>query len=119
MVESNRRLELRMIVAGVAWFLDTAAPPGQQLREGRYVSAPSAPTTGLMLNFSGANRGCTVGIADFEVLEAVYVAPPPGSSPLISGLVERFHATFTQRCNGPSSPPLSGEVNLRGLVPNR
>jgi hypothetical protein len=119
MVDGNRRLELSMSIGGEAWFLDVSAPSGQQLRTGTYTNAPSAPTTGLALSFSGANRGCSVGVSDFEILEAVYATPPPGSSPLVSGIVERFRARFTQRCNGPTSPPLNGEVSIGALTPSR
>lgn len=118
MVDGNRRLELRMVVDGEAWFLDAAAPPGQQLVRGTYANAPSG-ASGLAFQFSGGGRGCTVGVSEFEVLDAVYSTPPAGSSPLVSGIVDRFHARFTQRCNGPSSPPLTGEVNIRALAPNR
>jgi hypothetical protein len=119
MLQRNRRFELQMVVGAEAWFLDVSAAPGQQLLQGTYVNAPSSPTTGLALEFSGAHRGCTNGVSDFEVLEAVYTTPPPGSSPLVSGIVERFRARFTQRCSGPSSPPLSGEISIRALAPNR
>ena len=119
MLESNRRLELEMVVGTESWSLHVSAAPGQQLLQGTYVNAPSAPTTGLALSFSGDHRGCTIGVSDFEVLEAVYTTPPPGSSPLVSGIVERFRARFTQRCNGPSSPPLTSEVTIRALAPNR
>ena len=119
MLDGNRRLELAMVVGAETCFLDVGAGPGQQLRQGTYVNAPSGATTGPFLQFSGADRGCSVGVSDFEILEAGYAAPPPGSSPLVSGIVERFRARFTQRCNGPASPPLNGEVSLRALVHNR
>jgi len=120
MVSGNRRLELRMSMGTTeAWFLDMTAPSGQQLTAGMYTSAPSASPTGLALSFSGAGHGCTVGVSDFEILEAVYATPPPGSSPLVSGIVERFRARFTQRCNGPASPPLNGEVSIGALTPDR
>jgi hypothetical protein len=120
MVNGNRRLELRLSTAtSEAWFLDIAAAPGQQLTPGTYTSAPSASPTGLAFSFSGAGHGCSVGVSDFEILEAVYATPPPGSSPLVSGIVERFRARFTQRCNGPASPPLNGEVSISTLTPNR
>jgi hypothetical protein len=119
MVNDNRRLELWLQFGNEAWFLDVSAPAGQQLRPGRYVNAPSGSTAGLAFSFSGDGRGCTGGVSDFEVLEAVYARPPAGSSMLVSGIVERFRATFTQRCSGPTSQPLYGDVTLRDVMPNR
>jgi hypothetical protein len=119
MVDGNRRLELRMMAGGEAWFLDVSAASGQQLLTGTYANAASSANAGVAFQLSGAGRGCSVGVSDFQVLEAAYISPPPGSSPLVSGIVERFRATFTQRCNGAGSPPLAGEVNIRSLAPNR
>ena len=119
MVEGNRRLEMRLVNGTDSWFVDMAAPPGQQLSRGNYTNLPSAPTTVAMFQFSGAGHGCTVGVSDVNVLEATYSAPPAGSSPLISGIIQRFHATFTQRCGGSSSPLLTGEVSVSALTPNR
>jgi len=66
---------------------------------------PVTRTTGLALEFSGAHRGCTNGVSDFEVLEAVYATASTGKLAAGSGIVERFRARFTLRCSGPSSPP--------------
>ncbi len=110
--------ETWMFTESGAWTLRVAAPPGQQLRPGKYVNAPWAPTTGLFFSLSGPGRGCSTSMTDFEVLEAVYATPPPASSPLVTGIVERFHTTFTHRCN-PTAAPLNGEISIRALVPNR
>ncbi|MET0214083.1 MAG: hypothetical protein ABW292_13815 [Vicinamibacterales bacterium] len=117
-LDTNRMLELWMFTDSGAWTLRVAAPPGQQLRPGRYVNAPWAPTNGLFFSLSGPGRGCSTSMTDFEVLEAVYTTPPPGSSPLVTGFVERFHTTFRHRCN-PTAVPLNGEISIRALLPNR
>lgn len=114
MVDGNRRLELSIIVAGVSWSLDLAAAP---LLAGRYSNATSAGSAGPLLNFSGEHRGCSIGVGEFAVLETVY-GPRTGVT-IISGTVTRFRARFTQHCNGPTSPPLTGDVTLVSLAPNR
>lgn len=90
---------------GGFWYLDLAAPQGQQLVPGVYEGAarypfqsPSQPG----LSFVGDGRGCNTVTGRFQVLEALY-------GPL--GYVERFHATFEQHCEG-GEPALRGEVQI-------
>jgi hypothetical protein len=88
------------------WYLNLAAPQGQQLLPGTYENATRYPfqaPTVPGLDFSGSGRGCNVLSGRFVVLEAVYSA---------SGTVDRFHATFEQHCEG-ATPALRGEVFIR------
>lgn len=90
---------------GGFWFLDIAAPPGAQLLPGAYEGAVRYPFQGpgqAGLSLSGDGRGCNTLTGRFDVLEAT-LGP--------NGVIERFHATFEQRCDG-ATAALIGEVMI-------
>lgn len=60
------------------------------------------------MDVSGQGHGCNRVTGQFVVTEAVY-----GSG----GTVERFHATFEQRCEQPTRPALTGEIRIVGNPP--
>jgi hypothetical protein len=110
MVSQDRRsIAIAVIPSGSFWYLNLAAPAGQELLPGVYENAARAgsqsPTT-PGLDFYGDGRGCNTVTGRFEVLEAVY-AP--------YGYVERFHATFEQHCDGGAA--LIGEVKITNPPP--
>ena len=90
---------------GGFWFLDISAPLGAQLVPGSYEGAVRYPfqgpgQPGLSLSVDG--RACVTLTGRFEVLEATF-GP--------NGYIERFHATFEQRCDG-GPVALFGEVRI-------
>jgi hypothetical protein len=104
--EDRREFHLQLFpTAGSFWFLDLAAPLGQQLQPGTYEGAtrwPFQSPTQPGLSFSGDGRGCNTLTGRFVVLEAKY-GP--------AGYIERFHATFEQHCEG-GPAALRGEVQI-------
>ena len=103
--QDNREIAVSVSPPGSFWFLNMAAPAGQQLVPGTYQGATRWPfqepsTPGL--DFSGDGRGCNTSTGQFQVLEAVY-------APL--GYVQRFHATFEQHCEG-AEAALFGEIQI-------
>ena len=111
----NNNLSLSILTPGPGprdWSLSMKAPSGQPLVPGVYRNAKRIPAIGSsdpQLSLSGEQRSCNTSTGEFEVLEAVYGPKPPGSG--TSGTIERFHARFTQFCDG-SSAGLTGEVFL-------
>jgi hypothetical protein len=78
----------------LSWTLDLAAPQGQQLVPGTYLSATRYPfqaPTVPGLTFSGDGRGCNQLSGQFTITEAVYGG---------DGSVQRFRVTFEQHCEG-------------------
>lgn len=87
----------------VTWYLDVAAPAGQQLGPGSYPSAQRFPFEHPAkpgLSFSGSGRGCNTVAGSFEVLNLELGQ---------NGTVDRFHVTFEQHCEG-QGPALKGEL---------
>jgi hypothetical protein len=96
--------------AGGWWYVDFAAPSGEQLVPGAYEGAtrwPFSPPTAPGLSVSGDGRGCNTLTGRFDVIDAHY-GP--------HGYVERFHATFEQHCEG-GAPALHGEVFIANPPP--
>lgn len=90
---------------GLFWFLDLAAPQGQQLVPGVYEGATRYPfqTPGEPgISFVGDGRGCNTATGRFQVFESVY-GP--------AGYVERFRADFEQHCEG-GTPALRGTIQI-------
>jgi hypothetical protein len=111
----NNYLSLSIELAGTGsrfWGLQMRAPRGQVLVPGVYRNAKRVPAIGStdpQLDLAGEGRSCNTSTGEFEVFEAVYGPKPPGSG--TTGTIERFHARFTQVCDG-SSAGLTGEVHL-------
>jgi hypothetical protein len=100
-----REVHVSVFPSGSFWFLDLAAPAGQQLSPGSYENAarwPFQAATQPGLSFSGDGRGCNTLTGRFQVLEASF-GP--------SGYITRFHATFEQHCEG-ATAALFGEVQI-------
>jgi hypothetical protein len=90
---------------GGFWSLDIGAPDGAQLVPGPYEGAVKYPFQGPGqpgLSLSGDGRACVTLTGRFDVLEATF-GP--------NGVIERFHATFEQRCDG-GPVALFGEVQI-------
>ena len=89
---------------GQSWTLHLAASPGRQLNAGTYPDARQWPVDGPNpgLAFYGNGRSCGGSVGTFTVTEAIF-APDGG--------VERFRATFEQRCVN-FTAALHGEVSL-------
>ena len=90
------------------------APRGQRLVPGVYTGAKRLPAIGSAeprLSLSGEGRSCNASTGQFEVLEAIFGPPQGGGA---SGTIERFHARFTQQCDG-APAGLTGEVFLVSL----
>ena len=92
------------------WDITMAAPAGEQLARGVYRDARRIPPirSGLpTLIVGGQGRGCNQSTGEFEVLDYAPAEPTAGT---ISLPVERFRATFTQRCSESPNGTVSGEV---------
>ena len=84
-----------------AYSFEFDAPKGKQLEVGEYTHATNSPEKGSAgLNISGGGRGCPSRWNRFDVLELG----------LSGGTVDRFRATYEQKCEGPSAPAVFGEV---------
>lgn len=108
--EDRRSVAVSVLPSSSFWYLNLAAPAGQELLPGVYEGATrwpfqAPPVPGL--DFSGDGRGCNTLTGRFEVLEAVY-------APL--GYIERFHAKFEQHCEG-AEPALFGEIRIDNPPP--
>lgn len=88
---------------GWSWYLDLAAPRGQQLTNGVYEGArryPFQPETQPGLSFSGTGRGCNTLTGRFVVSD-ISIGP--------DNTVQRLTAAFDQNCEG-ASPTLRGRI---------
>jgi hypothetical protein len=106
----NRILGVSVNTADHWYYLDLAAPLGQQLVPGVYENATRYPFNDQSipgLSFFGDGRGCNTLTGSFQVLEAVY-------GPF--GYVQKFHATFEQHCEG-GTPALFGELSIDNPPP--
>jgi hypothetical protein len=102
----DNQIEVLVRSPGQNWDLHLAAPPHGQLYVGTYPDARSWPVRIEMNNpgiaFYGNGKGCGGQVGTFTVTEAIF-APDGG--------VERFRATFEQRCVN-FTAALRGEVSL-------
>ena len=101
----ENRIEVTVGTFPPVWTLTLAAPLTTRLVVGTYESAqgyPFQPRGVPGLDFGGDGHGCNTLTGRFVVTEASY---------LPSGAIDRFRATFEQRCQG-TSPGVSGEVQL-------
>ena len=89
------------------WHVDLAAPRGELLRPGRYYDAERAAfRTGRApgIDVGGDGRGCNKIWGSFSIMQIATDG---------AGNVTMLDAAFTQRCEGPSSPPLKGIVKFK------
>lgn len=89
------------------WFLNLAAPRGEQFRPARYPDAERAPfRTGRApgLDVFGNGRGCNQVWGSIAV-DQISVEP--------DGTVSMLDATFVQHCESASAPALRGAVHYR------
>ena len=118
MWNDNNQLSFFVLTSGPGardWGLLMQAPRGERLTPGVYRNARRIPAIGSndpQLSFYGEQRSCNESIGEFEVIEALYGPKPAGSG--TSGTIERFHARFTQACDG-STALLRGEVFLTAI----
>ena len=84
-----------------SWTLLFSPPTGQGLGVGSYTNTSRIPTTTQPgMDVEGIS-GCNSSTGSFQILELV-LGP--------SREVRRFHATFSQQCQG--GPPLTGEIYI-------
>jgi hypothetical protein len=92
------------------WSLNLSAGSRGQLMPGHYVREQATAENGLtnpVLRFGGPSRGCGA-TGEFDVLEARFNT---------DGSIVRFHATFSQLCDGnfPAPIPTTGEIRVSEL----
>jgi hypothetical protein len=103
----NNRVEILVHAAdGMQWNLSFAASRGTPLRVASFEGAGTSLASPL-LAIRGEARSCNGATGRFDVLEALFGA---------GGRVERFHASFEQRCTG-STAKMVGEILLIAPVP--
>ena len=94
---------------GEWWYVTMQAPKGTPLSPGTYNNATRWPFQASVtpgLDVSGEGRGCNRSWGSFIVSQASF-GP--------SGKVERFRATFEQRCELEDRPRLRGEISVVDL----
>jgi hypothetical protein len=102
-------IQLRSLPVDGSWDLFFTAPNGGGLVPGTYENAGRYPMPGATvptLFVAGDGRSCFQPTGRFVVLEANYGA---------GGTVNRFHATFEQRCGGAAA--FYGEIFIVGNPP--
>ncbi|WP_331747960.1 hypothetical protein OG520_40545 (plasmid) [Streptomyces sp. NBC_00984] len=93
--------------AGVSWDITLAAPHGERLHPGVYREAERADSrTGWApgLSVHGDGRACSDVYGQFSINQI---------QTDVSGTVTALDASFTQRCDAPDNPPLTGTVKYR------
>jgi hypothetical protein len=88
------------------WYVTMQAPKGTPLTSGTYNNATRWPFQASVtpgLDVSGEGRGCNRSWGSFIISDASF-GP--------NGKLQRFHATFEQRCEQQSSPGLRGEIRV-------
>ena len=106
----NRVLGVSSYTGNEWFYLDFAAPQGQQLVEGVYENAVRYPFQGASqpgLSYSMTGRGCNTLTGRFEVTRAEYGA---------FGYIINFEADFEQHCEG-GTPALFGHVSISNPPP--
>jgi hypothetical protein len=96
--------------SGEFWFLDFAAPIGQNLVAGTYSNAvlyPFETSSQPGLSISGDGRSCSTATGSFTVTEI---------SPFSNGGVSSLDIIFQQQCDG-SSASLRGEIKVNVPFP--
>jgi hypothetical protein len=103
-------VEFGVIGGTLGWEGQLNAAPGGVLAPGTYanVRSPNNPGSSPSLFVSGAG-GCSEIAGTFTVLEAAFTEG--------TGELERFSATFTQRCDG-ATAALHGWIAWRATDPN-
>jgi hypothetical protein len=106
----NRTVSVSVNTADHWWYLNIAAPEGQQLQPGVYEGAvrypfqsPSQPG----LSHYGNGRGCNTLTGRFEILEAKFGQ---------NGYIEKLRFNYEQHCEG-MTPALFGEVTINNPPP--
>ena len=108
----RRELYIRIQTGSGAWDqwqIEFASPVGSPLAAQSYSDAtrfPFQPRNMPGLGVGGEGRGCNRLYGNFSIDQLV--ADPDGR-------VRRFRATFEQRCEQPTAPPLRGEISLNDV----
>jgi heat shock protein HslJ len=92
------------------WYLDLAAPAGQQLAPGDYTGATRYPFNEAAepgLSIDGNGRGCNTLTGSFSVADVVF-GP--------NGYVQKLDATYEQHCEG-GTAALRGEIHIDNPAP--
>ncbi|MFD7921218.1 hypothetical protein ACFV3R_18570 [Streptomyces sp. NPDC059740] len=92
------------------WYLDLAAPAGQELQAGTYTGATRYPFNESAepgLSLDGNGRGCNTLTGSFTITDIAFA--PDGS-------VQDLDATYEQHCEG-GSAALRGEVHVASPEP--
>lgn len=88
-----------------SWRLTFQAPRGATLIPGAYNNATRWPFQASVtpgLDVSGEGRACNRSWGSFEIVDALFAA---------DGTLQRFRATFEQRCERDTAPQLRGEIS--------
>ncbi|MFF8995863.1 hypothetical protein ACF09H_39235 [Streptomyces sp. NPDC014983] len=92
------------------WYLDLAAPAGQELAPGDYTGATRYPFNSASepgLSLDGNGRGCNTLTGEFSVSDVTF-GP--------NGYVQKLDATYEQHCEG-GTAALRGEVHIDNPAP--
>lgn len=102
----------------VWWYLDLAAPEGNDLTPGLYQNATRAafkPANGNGLDFSGSGRGCNTLTGSFEIFEIQFTEFTNEWNEQ-EFEVSTLAVDFTQYCEG-GEPALRGKVRINSSHP--
>jgi hypothetical protein len=106
---TSQNLTFSVVTTSEFWFVQLAAPSGETLHPGVYYNAERAAfRTGRApgVDVSGDGRGCNQIWATFEVNQITSDS---------SGNVTLLDGSFTQQCESPSAPALTGVVRYQAL----
>jgi hypothetical protein len=101
---------------GTDWTLVFAAPNNGRLSPGFYRDTrwTLEAGSGAGLDVWSPRDVCLQTTGQFEIFEAVYGPPEPGTIPAI-GSIERFHAVFQRTCNFDANRVIAGEISVSAL----
>jgi hypothetical protein len=95
-------------IGAAGWVLELSAPAGGQLGPGTYPDATRGSSrTGPGISVSGNGRGCDNDYGTFTIYQ---IAAGP------TGAITQLNATFSQRCEQTTAPPLVGFVRYNATT---
>ncbi len=89
---------------GEWWYISIAPAQGQLLKRGTFTATRWPFQEGANAGFdaSGDGRGCNTSYSTFTIAQLT----------VRGGAITRLDATFTQHCESPTAPPMTGRVEV-------
>jgi len=89
---------------GEWWYISIAPAQGQLLKRGTFTATrwPFQEGANAGFDVSGDGRGCNTSYSTFTIAQMT----------VRRGIITRLDVTFTQHCESPTSPPMTGRVEV-------